>query len=299
MTNLVNKLIIFSIISLLLLAISGLALAITQNSNLSVSSKAKTARADQKQLAMQQFYRQPSFNQLVKNVNWLIQGDEQQKKQQTTHFQSGATEVYAVMAVHKHPSYVTEISKKFAKLPQHTQNIFLYSVTANGYADEAKKIQQQYSIHDKVTINYTPQKIQSLEVSDSAFNLDLLWTAYFATGDNAYLKKILNYINRQDHFILIAAYEVVNRNMLSAACPADSKCPYQDMSDIFSAAKRKYPANYQKMINRIMTVSAALWSLSANSEQNSVLAKRIGIIVKENPKLDYWKKINESNDGAS
>lgn len=119
---------------------------------------------------------------------------------------------------------------------------------------------------------------------------------HHATGNNFYLEKILNYIN-EDDFILIAAYETLNRKYLCQVMTklGDSSCQHKsNVSDIIASIHKKYPQNYQQMLNKVITCASALWSLESNRQQDPMVDKKITEIIQKNPRLDYWKKINQA-----
>ena|SRR5688572_15143924 len=152
-----------------------------------------------------------------------------------------------------------------------------------------------------LTITYTnqtlsaqpPQTAKIININDNPANLDQLWKAYDASRDDRYLLKIIQYVNDND-FILIAAYEIVNRQYLcdiSTKLGKPSDCLSND--DIIESIKKQYPNNSKQMIHKAVVVSAALWSLESNRHQDKTIDKKIKQIFDKNPDLDYWKKINK------
>lgn len=201
--------------------------------------------------------------------------------------------IFSTMVVDKHPDYLKKISENFSKYSSEEKQLLFSTLIATGNVKALNKQDQHYAA---ITApNFTPKAIKSLEVNDSPDNLDRIWAAYFATGDDKYLQKIIQYINSND-FLLIISYEIVNRNFLcnivkhSDNQRADN--PVCQTRDIINSIKQKYPKNAEKMHFKAVVMASALWSLESNRRQDHLIDNKIKLIVKNNQNLDYWKKIN-------
>lgn len=139
--------------------------------------------------------------------------------------------------------------------------------------------------------------------------LDKLWSAYYATDNPAYIKRILEFVN-QDNVLLVVGYEITNRNyicqvMQQRKFESDEQrktalshsCGKQSVDDLKRVVKYRYPKEYNAKVDQAVTVSAAIWSLDANQKQNKTVDMQIKKIIAANPKLDYWKKIKAGING--
>jgi len=170
--------------------------------------------------------------------------------------------------------------------------LLLECFVLESYAVEAPIITKE--VITKNSVNVLDKKI-------TPAILDQLWTSYFKTSNEIYLRKMIEYINEND-YLLILGYEIFNRNFICDSVKRAAKLKdKQDLlnrvcgkyDDIFKTIKKRYPKNNEAVAEQVMTISAAIWSLEANRKQDPVVDEKIKKIISDKPEWDYWKKIEK------
>ena len=59
------------------------------------------------------------------------------------------------------------------------------------------------------------------------------------------------------------------------------------MDDIVEVAKNRYSNNFQEVLERVVTIYSAIWSLDANRKQDKEIDNKIKKIIAARPDLDY------------
>jgi hypothetical protein len=204
----------------------------------------------------------------------------------------------------------THLAKYMGKI-HFTKNIqrkYVYTILWESNTKEAtdylkQKLRSEDSSISKIVKTIMSQPpVNILQQKITTESLDQLWSAYFATGNPIFIRKIIEFINK-DQTDLILGYEIVNRQFI---CDVIKKTKPQlknqsskdmcehPMDDIFKAIKNKYPNDHAKRTMDIITVSSGIWSLGANKRQDKTVAKHINDITSSDKQLDYWRKIHKA-----
>ena len=132
-----------------------------------------------------------------------------------------------------------------------------------------------------------PQEWKGLVIKE-AKELDLAIESFKATGDYLFLIKVLEAINQNDKALLLG-YEFNNRRYLNQL--SNSKTfNYDDLWEEIGREEKHFPGFKQK----VMLAGAGIWGLEILLHQDGHLTHHLNAIYKENPNLDYWKKIHRA-----
>lgn len=235
---------------------------------------------------LQTFYQQPSFLKFISLTSDIIKNQPQAEN---------LLLVFSTMVIDKHPDYSKRIGENFRDYSAQEKQLLYKALIATNNQSTINFINKSYQYKIDAVPQYTAEEINTLKINDNPENLDRLWTAYFATGDNKYLLNILQYINSDD-FILISAYEIVNRKYLCHSLTDLKKreaCQKGiSYTDIRENIKKRYPNDFKRMLYKVVVVASALWSLESNRHQDDLIDKQIKQMIDQNPELNYWKKID-------
>jgi len=163
------------------------------------------------------FYKDPTYTHFIKS-------SETFKNIQTTQDPYAVSKVliYSTLILHKHPEFSAKIVNDFATFDVHQQTIFYKSLVGAGFAKEANEITVKYQFKTETNSDLL-NKIKNTQFLDSiktrdelAFQaaiMDFCWVGFFATGDEQYIAKLVDYAKKhqdattQDpHFIPMQAY---------------------------------------------------------------------------------------------
>lgn|SRR3990167_611763 len=264
---------------LTLLNLSSVIFILISSSNASAAPASFAAEQE-----LQTFYHHPDFSNFIRITSVIVNNYPKRSDLLLT---------FSTMVVDAHPDYLKKISEGFSKYSSKEKQLLFSTLIATANSDVLSKVDQNNVI--KTPPKYTSKTIKELKINDDPDNLDRAWAAYFATGNNEYLQKIIQYINADD-FILIASYELVNRKYLCQFINHlnNSSCQNQSNEDIVNSIKKRYPKDAEKMLNKTAVVASSLWSLESNRRQDKFIDNEIQNIMNGNKNLDYWKKINNA-----
>lgn len=235
---------------------------------------------------IQTFYHNPSYKSYIAITTAAID---------TSATVDDSVLVFSTMAVDSHPDYGNNIFKNFAKYSTKEKQLLFLTLMATDNQKAINEIMHTYHYNNNQKPKFTVKDIKQLNINDDPGMLDNSWAAYFATGNDEYLLKIIRYVNEND-FILTTGYEMVNRRhlcQLLTSMGQSQKCNTSN-TDIVKSVSKRYPRKAKEMLYKSAVVASALWSLQANSEQDPAVDKKITAILNNNPQLDYVKKINEA-----
>ncbi len=271
-----------NILKALAIIIAGLSMTVTYASPSASKVPTKTSVSIEQEL--QTFYQRPTFLKFIylttDAVNCYPQSDQ-------------SLLTFSTMAIDKHPDYAKKIAENFDSYSSKEKELLVKSLIASNNKSALDVINNSYHYKIEVAPQLTVKTINTLNINDDPNNLDRLWAAYFATGDDTYLLKIIRYVNADD-FILIVSYEIINRKYLCEFAKQLNDSPCESNADLIKAVEKQYPNNSKKMIQKSTAVAYALWSLDSNRQQDKLIDKKVKQIFDKNPELDYWKKINRA-----
>lgn len=239
--------------------------------------------------------------------------------------------VFVMMVLDKYPHFADEIIKNFNLSSPIVKNLLANALLSSSKKNEVLALVRKYNFAINENCPYTVPNIKKLKIK-VPHHIDLCWSAYFAQGEKAFIEKILRYIN-EDELLLFMAYEIRKRMELVDAKNAlikkdqfhenfsnfknsensensenfeDTEDPenftnsknfedYEkiDLADIFEQIEKRYPNNFEKVIEHMFTLDIAIWSLTSLRKQDPIIEKKYRSIINENPSLDYWGRINK------
>ncbi len=279
----------FQLLSLLLMLVSAPVFAAETTASPHIS----THKLKSVDLEIRYFYKNPSYGKLIAIINNL-----------PTLQNPDMIITFISMAIVSHPDYANKIHDHFASYPTNTKTLLFNSLLASGHKNIATSITEKYHFSTGENFRNCADDLNNLTLPDmikqeETFDvLDILWSAYFATGNSLYLQKLLEYINA-DPVYLIIGYEMLNRdftcNMMRKFSKEDaSKNPICEMDDVKKAIKKYSPSNYEKGFKRADCVRAAIWSMDSNRHQDPTIDAKVKEIFHKHPDLNYEMKIKKA-----
>lgn len=213
---------------------------------------------------MQVFYKKPSFERFMKITEDLAKFHEDRK------INSGAV-IFTMLALEKHPDFPAKVVPTFEKLAQN-QKILLYTgLVGAGQDKEAASIVKQYHYTHPLTVNLKATQISELELLKSLKTteeleqqiriIDYLWAAFFATGDEKYLQKMLDYL-------------LSNKTFLSLEW--DEKLTFSQLLDKTA-------------------IGTLLWSINSNTCQDAALKKTVIALAQKKGLSSLAQSITKQN----
>lgn len=198
------------------------------------------------------------------------------------------------MVLDKHSDYANKIVNSFASLSDKEKQLLFTSLVATNNTEVMNQLKESYDYKKPAVDFHTPKTLKNVAINDNPAVIDGLWAAYSATGDDAYLITILKYINA-DNEILIYGYEILNRQQLNQLVQMDGfskdAFPSKEVKGWFD---KRYGKNSKKMFIKAVVVSVAIRSFDSYRDRDKTVASKYDKIIKQNPNLDYWKKINRA-----
>lgn len=245
------------------------------------------------EVSMNTFYHKPSYA----NFRALL-ADYQQEPIRWQNEENFI--IFSAIAFENNPELLNFIIKNFPNYNDREKDLVVRAFGAMDNKAAFSKITNQYDGKQIVPPKYITKEMKKLIIGNDARNLDLLWSAYFASGDKEYIKNILTFIN-QDNFLLLVGYEIVNRNYICEVTKSMknengrhiSICPPK-LQDLEDGVKKHYPTRANEKFLQALIISSAIWSMDSNAKNDPLLKKNIQTILHENMLLDYWQKINEA-----
>jgi hypothetical protein len=116
---------------------------------------------------------------------------------------------------------------------------------------------------------------------------DYLWVAFYMTGNQEYLLKIITFLNQFPLQIRILAAEAINREAIQrilnvATGTHDQETPYQDILDTLTVDET----------TQFYTYKIISWSLASNREQYPTIDTMVEKIFSSQPNLDFYRDVN-------
>ncbi len=217
-----------------------------------------------------------------------------------------AVAIFVMLTIKEHPNYIEELAKVYPNYYDRTKKTLLYALhevqgnvafaKLNSNREEIAATKKESAEKSGVSLAYLSNidlKSITTSASDVAKNIadvSYLWSAFFAAGDEQYLIKILRFLSSEDPVIKKAAFEMLNRHLISKAMPANAheqKEPdYKDITDDLLAQD----STREKHLNdRLMFYYSVLWSLESYKIQSDDIEQKVTKIIKNHPELDYIK----------
>ena len=270
-----------NILKALTMIIAGLSMMVTYANQSTLPASAKISVSAKQEL--QTFYQQPTFLKFIQLTSDMNNQGRSNNLLLT----------FSAMVIDKHPDYAKKIAENFPNYSSNEKALLFKALTASDSKNTINFINNSYHYKTDIEPQFTVKTTNTLKINDNPDNLDRLWAAYFATGDDIYLLKMIRYINT-DNFMLIVAYEMVNRKYLCEFVKHLNNSACQPNTDLIKAIEKQYPNNSKQMLQKTAVVASTLWSLESNRHQDKFMDKKIKQIFDKNTELDYWKKINRA-----
>jgi hypothetical protein len=245
--------------------------------------------AEETRPLIQTYYKDQSYSLLVQiNKEESKYLNEEKNQDDKQHVLNVAT-IFMAQVLKNHPKYMDQYSRNFFNLSFYEKAIFLRGIRSTGmnhyllYNLTDKNLQELVKDPNLITLSHMQVK--------QAGDLDYLWASFFATGNEIYIRQIIEILNREDDLLLLA-YEWINREQVAqiqSSLEGKSTPPdYSDLKKIIEMQSSKQK-DYQ---TQFLISLAALRSLEGFSMQDPTLSEIIQNIIENNPELDFFKKIN-------
>lgn len=224
--------------------------------------------------ARNHFYQNSNVNQLLQIANYPPDPGSSLPRQ-----------IFINLALEYNPKIESTIIKQFGNLSPGAQQLFLNAFLADGNS-HTNQLATQYNLTPQATL--TSKQINNLTINDDPANLDILWNAYFATGNIAYPEKILRFISDNDAYIKKVAFYISmgEANCAKMGLPEDG-CAWLPIKKIVHDLESRYPAQANTIVLHTLCISSALSSMNDLRKDDPVLNKRLLIVTEKNPNLNY------------
>lgn len=170
-----------------------------------------------------------------------------------------------------------------AKLEPRTQAAVVEGLRLGGRVTEARAAAQSWGWPADKMAQITELPPLTGMRAQSAGQLDAMWGAFFATGDTAYVRPILNFY----------VFTATRRDVDAQDIVEIAKAHYRrsaDGNEKVKAIAGKYP---QDVFIRMVHASSALWSLASNSSQHTRVAKELDQYTQAQPDSPAFKGLKE------
>jgi hypothetical protein len=146
---------------------------------------------------IQVFYKNPTYAKFLKATEYMS------ALSQEPHVNSLGV-IFTMLALEKHKDFAPKLVKDFGGM-QHDQQVLIYTgLVGAEYQKEMDEIRKKYSYEHLLKVSFKAKELEELQFSSSLKNLealeqqvnimDFLWSAFFATGDDKYLSKMIDYL---------------------------------------------------------------------------------------------------------
>lgn len=247
----------------------------------SVNTYASNSCSQDVDKCTQYFHRSPNLSDLSQIIDAANANGSKQPLQS-----------FVTLAIYKNPDIAKQTVIQFQHFSPKAKQLFLNALLANKI--NFKELSKKYNLTPEKTLS--PGEINNLDINDDAANLDTLWSAYEATGNMIYPKKILGFISNNDNYLFMASFYFVNG--VQACPPASLKsdsCPWLPIKKMKHDLESRYPNQAKTIFHHMVVLSSALWSMNAMRKQDKQFNEKIFILCREKPELDYLKKIFPDN----
>jgi hypothetical protein len=236
----------------------------------------------------QTFYKNQEYSQLVKTLkenSFFSDTLEKQKRDVLLIIET----VFMAQALKEHPEFLPLLARDFSMMTLHEKAVFLRGVRlAKMDLDLLKNISDK-ELNQMVYDDANLPNLNNLAVKQP-LDLDLLWTSFFATGKEGYIRRIVEVLNSDDTLLLLAYH-------WDSRCKMIEKCKNRKQPLLFDDLEKRLQ-EYQKKRKEAQVqfsiILAAYWSLEVNAKQDRTIEEILKKITKNEPSLDYWQKINKS-----
>ncbi len=129
--------------------------------------------------------------------------------------------VYAMYVFKKHPDFASNVVGDFSSFDSCQQEVICKSLIAAGFTNEANKIDEKYNNACQATDKLNLKQINNMQLLNNietyedeklqATIIDSSWAAYFATGDEQHIAKMVEYVRvhegQSEHALAISAIQ--------------------------------------------------------------------------------------------
>jgi hypothetical protein len=250
--------------------------------------------------AQETFYENASFGKVEKFVAQSVQSKKQAGAKSDTKTQdhlNNISNVFLTAVFAKHPNYVKAVYKKFSQYSEEEKLMFATALAViegkEGlntlpYSLPAEKNLLSIKDVDQTDLKNTRGMIALCS------STDYLWSAFEATGDDKYLKNILNYLASEPIIIRKFAFEMINRAMLNKVISKFSGSQNSkkiNNDDIIQKITELSKKDKRYSLEKLIAYHTILWSMQAQRMQHPDIEAKVQRILKRQPDLNYSKDV--------
>jgi hypothetical protein len=235
----------------------------------------------------QLFYQQPTLPKLIettKELSETLPPDNQL-----------AIDSFILMALNNHKDLVQQV---IAELPSYDKKLRVYLIQGlvnlrgkkilkelpNDLANEAQNVKSNLSVRDVNGFNLRTRIKSKEAMQQNTHYGECIWSAFYATGEEKYLQKFLQYLVNTPKDVRTFAFELINRD---AAARIESgiqgekvKSSHDDIDE--ALAKEKSINEWE-----VKSCYDILYALTQIRTQQPDVDGKIGSLIAKNPRLDY------------
>jgi len=246
---------------------------------------------------IQDYYKNQGYSQFVEAIKAMAyslsdQINQKDVKQEDLEHSLNLSTVYIAHILKQYPNYLAEYEKDFSNLSFYEKALFLRGIRSTSMKHDLLNNISDKELERIVNDRNVPMlsSLNHFQVKDGG-DIDYLWASFFATGNEAYIRQIIDEILNKDDEMLFWAYNAYQwfyqkKGTTSLLDLLEKKEEFHQAMKMKEEKNKDYPI-------QVTIIYSALWSLDANARQDPTIWRIIQKIIKNEPSLDYWKKINK------
>jgi len=230
------------------------------------------------------FYKHSSYGNFKKSLSQYAGSLDKKKANEDMQHSKQIAVVFTTKALEAHSDYLNKAIKDYRNFKKTEQEVLLqafYNIKNNEIIEtlsEDKNLVSGNDISKKIDeMNFITKDNIQFGQEDLNYNsnlADYLWSAFYATGNDKYILKMLDFVHAWPKDLQTLAWEMLNRDSvdamkkLSGGTERDLTVKYKD---IFEGVKKSGKAN----VDQLKSLYIVLWSLESNAKQHPELKKII------------------------
>lgn len=198
-------------------------------------------------------------------------------------------EVQVSFILDQNPKSYDEIIKLLDAMPKHLRPTIVQAIVNVKGRGIAINKDYNFTPHPIIAEMNKIQHIFPVESQESyaenSDKTDILWSAYYITGNKEYLMRIVTFLSQFSKEVKIAAAEWKNTQMLDQ---------FQKQLGVESSLEKEFIKELfeTKIAFAVLAFGTVEWSLSANMHQYPEIKAAVEKIFEDNPELNFYKGID-------
>lgn len=200
---------------------------------------------------------------------------------------------FSTMVLDKYAFFGKGVHQYFSTYPKNIQRILVLALNQNNLTDIVNSLIDWHNIEPPKKLYLTPDYIKAATITPEVPESQLIaLAAYYATGDNTYLVKQLEYIANLNDFDFIQSFKC---STIKLRCDLQNRSMTEaDLTEIAEAVRKQYPSSYKKAFEATLFNGEVIAKLIAGSKCDSPALGGINYYMTNDPKLNFYKRFEAS-----